>query len=328
VRAITYSRYGPPEVLELSEVERPVPARNEILVRVHAVEVTKADCEMRSFRFAVRWFALPLRLAFGISRPRRRILGSYFSGEIAELGANVSGFRVGDAVYGATRLRLGAYAEYLAVPASYTVVPRPATMSHAEAAAVPLGGLNALHFMRRARLAPGDRILINGAGGSIGAHALQIAKGMGAIVTCVDKAEKAEMLRQLGCGDFIDYRRETFAARGRRWDVIFDMVPGSDYSACLRALAPDGRYLSGNPRLVVMLRAILTTLFTRRSASFAFAGESPGELRDLSAMIEAGEIMPIVDRVLPMEQIRQAHRLVETEQRQGAIVLAVGPVSR
>ena len=190
MRAITYSRYGPPDVLQLNDVRTPAPNDDEVLVRVRAAEATKSDCEMRSFKYSVKWFWLPLRIALGVRRPRRQILGGYFSGEIESLGRDVTTFSVGDHVFSTPGLRLGTFGEYVALPARYTIVAKPNNMSFAEAAAVPLGGLNALHFMRRARIRAGEQVLINGAGGSIGAHAVQIAKSMGAEVTAVDSTAR------------------------------------------------------------------------------------------------------------------------------------------
>ena len=323
MRAITYAEYGPPEVLQLREVDPPVPGDHEVLIRVRAAEATKADCEMRGFRFPVKWFWLPLRIALGLRRPRRPILGAYFAGEIASCGRAVAGFSLGEEVFGATGLRLGAYGEYVVLPAGATLAAKPRNMSFAEAAAVPMGGLNALHFMRRAGLRPGERVLINGAGGSIGAHAVQIARSMGAEVTAVDNAVKEGLLRRLGADHFVDYTRERFADGGAVYDVVFDMVAGSSHSACIGALRPRGRYLSGNPRLSVMLRSLLTTRFTDKTATFAFARETREELLALKELIEAGRIASIVDRVLPMQRAAEAHRLVESEERRGAIVLAI-----
>lgn len=324
MKAITYSRYGPPDVLQLEDVAQPKPADDEILIRVRAAEATKADCEMRSFRYAVKWFWLPLRIALGITKPRRQILGAYFSGEIAAIGKNVTEFAVGNEVFGCAGLRLGAYGEYLALPASSTVVAKPANMTFAEAAAVPLGGLNALHFMRLANIMEGEKILINGAAGSIGIHAVQIAKAMGAEVTAVDSAIKQDALHRLGADHFIDYARDDFTRSGHAYDVIFDMVPGSSYRGCIRTLNRNGRYLSGNPRLSLMLRSVLTTRFSDKTARFAFARETREELLTLKEMIEDGKIRSIVDKVLPMDRAADAHRLVETEQRRGAIVISIG----
>jgi NADPH:quinone reductase-like Zn-dependent oxidoreductase len=326
MKAITYSRYGPPDVLHLQEVEKPQPGDDEILIKVQAAEATKSDCEMRSFRYSVKWFWLPLRIALGIRKPKRQILGGYFSGEIEATGKKVTDFSVGDQIFGAARLRLGAYGEYLVLPASYTIVMKPRNMSFADAAAVPLGGLNALHFMRRAEIRAGEKVLINGAGGSIGAHAVQIAKSMDAEVFAVDRSIKKDFLLRIGADHFIDYMKENFSAVGRKYDVIFDMVPSSSYSACLKALNPNGRYVSGNPRLSVMLRSVITTWFTNKKAIFALARETSDELKTLTQMIEAGKIRSIVDRVYSMQQAAEAHQKVETEERVGAVVIAIGEV--
>ncbi len=323
MRAITYQKYGPPEVLHLSHVAKPVVQDDEVLIRVRAAETTKADCEMRSFTFSVMWFWLPLRIAVGVRRPRRQVLGGYFSGEIEEVGKNVIEFSVGDQVFGSAGLRSGAYGEYVALPASYSIASKPANMSFAEAAAVPLGGLNALHFMRRARIQPGEKVLINGAGGSIGAYAVQIAHSMGAEVTAVDSSTKQEVLKQFGADHFIDYATTDFTTGGQTYDVIFDMVPRSSYSGSIKLLNPNGRYLAGNPRLSVMLRSSFTTRFTDKTALFAFARETKAELAALREMIEAGKIGSIVDTVYPMERVADAHRRVEAEQRVGAIVIAM-----
>jgi NADPH:quinone reductase-like Zn-dependent oxidoreductase len=324
MRAITYRRYGPPEVLQLEDVPAPKPKDDEVLIRVHAAEATKADCEMRAFHFAVKWFWLPLRLAIGITRPRNKILGGYFAGVVEAVGSKVTRLAVGDEVYGSSGLGFGAYGEFTTVRERATVVKKPANMSFEQAAAVPLGGLNALHFLRVAAVRPGERVLINGAGGSIGAHAVQIAKAMGAEVTAVDGPVKRALIERLGADHFIDYTQEDFWTRGETWDVVFDMVPHCPYAAILRVLNPGGRYLKGNPRFADMLRAPWTTRTTDKRVSMAFAKESHEELDALRTMIEAGELTSIVDTVYPMEQAAEAHRRVETEQRSGAIVLAIG----
>ncbi len=321
MKAITYAGYGPPDVLQLKEVEKPVPGDDEMLIRVRAAEATKSDCEMRSFRFSVNWFWLPLRIAVGVRKPRRQILGGYFSGEIESVGKSVARFSEGDAVFGAAGLRMGAYGEYMTLPDASSIARKPENMTFTEAAAVPLGGLNALHFMRRAEIRAGETVLINGAGGSIGAHAVQIAKSMGAEVTAVDSTIKQDMLRRLGADRCMDYTRENFAGSGRTYDVVFDMVPGSSYSDCIGALNPNGRYLSGNPRLSVMFRSMFTTRFSDKTATFAFARETEEELLTLKAMIEEGKIRSIVDEVFPMGKAADAHRRVETEQRLGAVVI-------
>lgn len=323
MRAIAYTRYGPPDVLRLQEVEKPVPADNEILIRVRAAEATKSDCEMRRSRFAVKWFWLPMRVAMGVTRPRKQVLGGYFAGEVESLGKNVTKFKTGDPVFGSAGLRLGAYGEYLCLPDSYTIVPKPSNTSFEEAAAVPMGGLNALHFLRKANIRNGEKVLINGAGGSIGVMGVQIAKAMGAEVTAVDSAIKEEMLRRIGADHFVDYAKENFAKSGQTYDVILSMVARSSFSECLEALNPGGRYLMVNPRLSDMLGSVLSAGLGDKKAIFAFAGEKEEELRALKEMIEGGKIKPVVDQTYPMEHAAEAHRRVETEQRLGTIVISM-----
>ena len=323
MRAIVYTKYGTPDVLHTMDVEKPQPKDDEILIRVHAAEATKSDCELRSSKFAVKWFWLPLRIAMGVTKPRRQVLGGYFSGEVAAVGRNVSKFKMGDQVFGSAGLRMGAYAEFMCLPANYTIVPKPHNMNFEEAAAVPLGGLNALHFLRRAKIKHGEMVLVNGAGGSIGTFGVQIAKAMGAEVTAVDSTIKEEMLRRIGADHFLDYTKEDFTKSGRTYDVILDMVAGSSYAGCIMALKPKGRYLMGNPRIFDMLRSVMTSRFTEKTAMFAFAGEKEEELVALKEMIEEGRITSIVDRIYPIEQAAEAHRRVETEQRLGIIVISL-----
>lgn len=323
MKAIVYRKYGAPDVLHVETVEKPAPKDNELLIRVHAAEATKSDCELRSFNFPVKWFWLPLRLAFGPFKPKKTILGSYFSGEVETVGKDVSKFKKGDQVFGATGLRFGAYGEYVCLPDSYTIALKPINLSLEEAAVVPLGGLNALHFMRKANIRSGEKVLINGAGGSIGTFALQIAKAMGAEVTAVDSAIKEEMLQRIGADYFFDYAKGHFSQNGQTHDVIFDMVADKPFSRCVNALNPGGRYLMGNPRISDMIRSVIASKFTDKTVLFSFAGEKQEELLALKKMIEEGSIKPVVDKIYPMEQAADAHRRVETEQRLGMIAISI-----
>lgn len=324
MKAIVYTTYGPPEVLQCKEVEKPTPQDDEILIKVRAAEVTKGDCEMRRFSFPVKWFWLPLRIAMGFTKPKRHILGGYFAGEVASVGTNVSKFKKGDQIFGSAKLHLGAYGEYVCLPANYPIVLKPNNLSFEEAAAVPLGGLNALHFMRKATIRKGEKVLINGAGGSIGTFAVQIAKSMGAEVTAVDGTIKGELLRRIGSDHFIDYTKEDFSRNGQKYDVIFNMVARCSYANCINSLNPRGRYVMGNPRVSDMVRSVLTSTFTDKTAIFAFAEEKEEDLRTLTAMIEEGTLKSIVDTIYPMEQVAEAHRRVEAEQRLGVTVISMG----
>lgn len=325
MKAVVYDVYGPPEVLSVREVPRPVPRAGEVLIRVQAAELNKGDCELRSFNFPVKWFWLPLRLGWGVWRPRRKILGGYFAGEVVEScprEGTSPRFAPGQAVLGCAQLKMGAHAEYIVLPESYPLVAKPEKLSFAEAASLPLGGLNALHFMNRANVTDGESVLIIGGGGSIGLAAIQIAKSRGASVTVVDKTSKEAVVREAGADVFLDYTRgETPDTSGRRHHVIFTMVPGSDLKRGLELLLPGGRYVMGNPQFAHMLRSAWGKPGEGKQVIFAFAPESSEALEALGALVEAGSLRPIVDSVLPMHEAAEAHRRVEAEERNGSIVL-------
>ena len=323
MQAITYSRYGPPSVLQVESLPDPEPAQGEVLVAVKAAEATKSDCELRSLQFPVRWVSPIVRLAIGGRRPRRRVLGGYFAGEVIGLGAEATRLRVGDRIFGASRFRFGGYGQRLAVPESYTLAKIPDALTFAQAAAVPLGGLNALHFMRAARIEPGTSALIVGGGGSIGLFAIQIAKRMGARVTAVDHHRKRDLVEDAGADEFVDYTREDFATRGQAFDVVFSTVAGISTRACFGVLREGGRFVNGNPRLAHLLMAPWARWVFRRELFVRFAAEAQGELDDLAGMLAREEIRPFVDSELPMSAAPLAHERVQSEDRLGAIVLRI-----
>lgn len=325
MKAVVYDEYGPPEVLRVEDQARPSPKEGEVLIRIRAVEVTKADCEMRRLDFPVQWFTLPLRLFLGWRKPRKRVLGFYFAGEVVELGANASRLSVGEEVWGCGQFRMAANAEYAVYPESYTIGPMPKRISFAQAASSLLGGLNALHFLNLGKVEKGDRVLINGGGGSIGLFAIQMAKAREAWVCAVDKAEKESVIRQAGADRFIDYQQRSFLEEGNRYDVVFNMVPSASFNRCIEILDQGGRYLLGNPKLSDMLRAVFRPLGKGRKAYFGFASESRQDLDSLGSLIEEGGVTPIVDRTFRLEQAAEAHRLVESEQRCGGIALCPWP---
>ncbi|MCW8877044.1 MAG: NAD(P)-dependent alcohol dehydrogenase [Kangiellaceae bacterium] len=323
MKAIVYKEYGSPDVLTVEEVSKPSPKSNQILVKVCAAEATKSDCEMRSFNFSVNWFWLPLRLAVGIFRPRRRILGGYFSGIVEEVGSQVTRFKAGDEVFGSTGLSFGAYGEFMCVDHNATLSKKPAGISFEEAAATPLGGLNALHFMRLADIKQGQKVLINGAGGSIGSFALQIAKNMGAEVTAVDIGFKGGMLQEIGADHFVDYTQEEFSNLKEEFDVVFDMVANSSLDNCLAILKPGGKYLTANPSFSKMIRSIWVPKLTQKDVIFRFAKESQEELDCLAEMLTKKRISPAIDEIFSMEEASIAHRKVEAEKRVGISVISV-----
>jgi NADPH:quinone reductase-like Zn-dependent oxidoreductase len=323
VKAIVCQRYGPPDVLQLKEVERPVPKDDEVLVRVHAATVTAGDCEIRRFKMPI-WLWVPARIGFGFRGPRKKILGQELAGEIESVGKDAKLFKKGDQIFALTGLRLGAYAEYDCLPEKGLMATKPANMTYEEAAAVPLGGLHASHFLRKANVRSGQRVLINGAGGSIGTFAVQLAKSFGAEVTAVDSTRKLDMLRSIGADHVIDYTQEDFTKGGKTYDVIFDVVGKSSFSGCIRSLREGGFYLLGNPGLSQQVRGLLSS---RKKGKKVIGGTMSYKAEDLDflrGLIEAGKMRSVIDRRYPLEQIAEAHRYVDTGQKAGNVVITVG----
>ncbi len=322
MRAIVYHRYGPPEVLRLAEVEKPVPKDDEVRIKIHATTVTAGDCEIRRFDVAPL-FWLPLRLYMGLSKPRIHILGQELAGEVEAVGADVTGYQTGDRVVASTELSMGAYAEYTCLKAEGSVAHLPDGVRYEDAATIPVGGLNALLFMRKANIQPGESVLIIGAGGSIGTCAVQFAKGYGAEVTAVDRGDKLEMLRSIGADHVVDYTREDFTANGETYDVIFDVI-GKGYPArTVQSLAHNGRYLQANLGLGLMLRGLWTSKTSDKTVTTALAGNAPEDLAYLAGLVDAGKLRIVIDRVMPLEEMVEAHRYVEAGHKKGNLVIAV-----
>lgn len=327
MRAVLWTKYGPPEALKLGELEKPSPKDNEVLIKVHAATVTAGDCEMRALKFPF-WLWLPIRLYVGLIRPIRvKVLGQELAGEIEAVGEDVTHFKVGDQVFGTPGFAFGAYAEYLCLPAkpdTGLLAIKPASMSYEEAAAVPIGAMEALHFLRLGNIQRGERVLINGAGGSIGTFGVQLAKHFGAEVTAVDSAGKLDMLRALGADHVIDYTREDFSQTSETYDVIFDVAGKSPFARSLRALRQNGRYLLANPRLSHRLRGRWAPISGGKQVISETASPSLEDLLSLTELIEGGKMKVVIDRTYPLEQTADAHRYVETGQKKGNVVIAIG----
>ena len=322
MKAIVWTKYGSPKVLQLKEVEKPTPKDNEVLIKIYAATVTAADCELRSLKIPIL-FRLPLRIYVGLRKPKRiTILGQELAGEIEAVGKEVTKFKKGDQIFAPTLLHLGAYAEYKCLPEAYPVL-KPANMTYEEAATIPTGGINGLHFLRIANVQSGQRVLINGAGGSIGTYAVQIAKSFGAEVTCVDSAEKLAMLRSIGADHVIDYKQEDFTKSGETYDVIIDVVGKSSFSGSVRALKPNGRYILGNASLLGMIRGRWTPMTSEKKVIIAVASYKTEYYTLLKELIEAGKIKSVIDRRYPLEQMAEAHRYVETGRKKGNVVIIV-----
>jgi NADPH:quinone reductase-like Zn-dependent oxidoreductase len=323
MKAIVWTNYGPPDVLQLQGVAKPTPKDHEVLIRIYATTVTTADCELRSLTLPLA-LRLPLRLYLGLIRPRHKILGQELAGDIEAVGKDVTRLRQGDQVFAWTGLALGAYAQYTCLPEKGMLALKPATMTYEEAAAVPLGGLNAVHFLRKGHVQSGQKILINGAGGSIGTFAVQLARYFGAEVTAVDSTGKLDMLRSIGADQVIDYTQEDFTTNGETYDVIFDVVGKSSFTRSVRSLTPNGRYLLANPGLSQMVRGRWTSMVSSKKVIVEAASEKTEDLNVLKELIEAGKIKPIIDRCYPLEQMVEAHRYVDQGHKKGNVVITVG----
>jgi NADPH:quinone reductase-like Zn-dependent oxidoreductase len=326
MKAIMWTKYGSPDVLQLKEIAKPTPKANEVLIKIHATTVTAGDCEARNLKMPIL-IRLPMRMYVGLRKPKRiTILGQELAGEIEAIGKDVKRFRVGDQVFGTTGLGFGAYAEYICLPeksAMGVLATKPANMTYEEAAAVPTGGLEALHFIRKANLQRGEKVLIIGAGGSIGTFAVQLARYFGAEVTGVDSTSKLEMLRSIGADHVIDYTQEDFTRNSETYDVIFDVPGKSSFSGSIGSLKPNGRYLLANPGLLQMLRGTLMSMRSSKKVIFGAASQKIEDLIFLKPLIESGKIKSVIDRCYPLEEIAEAHRYVDTGQKQGNVAITL-----
>jgi 2-desacetyl-2-hydroxyethyl bacteriochlorophyllide A dehydrogenase len=315
MKAIIWTKYGSPAGLQIGEVEKPTPKDNEVLIRIHAATVTTGDCEMRSLKFPL-FLSLPMRMYVGLTRPTRiKIMGQELAGEIESVGQDVKRYKKGDQVFAASGFGFGAYAEYKCLSEDGVLVIKPANITYEEAAAVPVGGLEALHFLRKANILSGQKVLINGAGGSIGTFAVQLTKHLGAEVTGVDSTGKLDMLRALGTDHVIDYTQDDFTQSGETYEVILDVMGKSSFSRCIRSLKPNGRYLLLNAGLSQMIRGRWTSLTSRKQVVMGAASQKREDLVFLKELLEAGKIKSVIDRSYPLEQTAEAHRYVETGQK-------------
>jgi NADPH:quinone reductase-like Zn-dependent oxidoreductase len=322
MKAIVCPKYGPPEVLRLKEVPKPTPKSDELLIKNHAITVIAGDCELRGLNFSYPLNKrILLRLWAGLRRPRKSILGQELAGVVEEVGEDVTLFEEGAQVFAATGFGMGAYAQYVCVSEKGLVAMKPGNMTLEEASTIPIGGLEALHFMRQANIRDGQRVLVNGAGGSIGIITVQLAKYWGAEVTAVDIGRKFDMLRSLGADNVIDYTQEDFTQSGGVYDVIFDIVGKAPFSGCMRSLSDEGTYFLGNGWLS---RSDKRT--AKRSGKRAIGYTSDYQSKHLvylKDLIEAGTIRTYIDRTYPLEEMVEAHRYVETGQKIGNVVVVV-----
>ncbi len=331
MKAIVWTAYGSPDGLQLREVETPTPKDNEVRIKIHATTVTAGDCEMRRLQLPLM-LGLPMRLAVGLRRPTNKtILGMELAGEVESLGTKVNKFKEGDPVFGIPTFYVGTYAEYACLPEESdegVLALKPANLTFEQATAVPVGGLEALHHLRAGELQSGERILINGAGGTIGTMAVQLARHFGAAVTAVDTAPKFDMLRSIGAEQVIDFRKVDFTQRGETYDVIFDVVGKASFSGSIRSLKEGGRYISANPRVSQMVRGPFVARTSSKKVITATTKYHAQDLDFLKELIEAGKIKPVIDSVFPLEQVAEAHRYVERGGKKGNVVISVATSSQ
>ncbi len=296
MKAVVYERYGSPDVLELRDIDRPVPRENEVLIKIHATTVTAGDWRMRKpDPFLARLFN-------GLLKPRRvKVLGFELAGVVEEVGRNVKSFKGGDPVLASCGFRFGGYASYTCLPESDLIAIKPSNMTFEQAATVPVGGLTALRLLKQSQIKEGHQVMIYGASGSVGTFALQIAKAYGATVTAVCSTANVKLVQELGADEVIDYTKDDYTKQAARFDIVLDAVGKASRSACKRLLRPGGRYVSvtGSPK------------------------ENPGDLIVLKDLIEAGKLTTVIDRTYTLEQIREAHTYVESFRKKGNVVIKV-----
>jgi NADPH:quinone reductase-like Zn-dependent oxidoreductase len=330
MKAIMYTEYGTPEVLQLQEVPKPTPKDDELLIRVHAVSIGIGDLWARNFkaitpgRFSMPGlFWLPARMYFGFSKPKVNILGAEFSGQVESVGKNVKLFKPGDAVFGYRGQSMGANAEYLCVSENSLVAPKPANMTHDEAAVTPYGALTALNLLRSVNIQPGQKVLINGASGGIGSAALQLAKYYGAEVTGVCSTPGMEFVKSLGADHVIDYTKEDFTKNNQTYDLIFDIMNKSSFAQCKDSLNENGRYLLASFKLKQLLQMLWTSMFGTKKVICALSGEKIEDLLFIKELVEKGRIKSIIDKRFPLEKTADAHRYVESGDKKGKVVITI-----
>lgn len=330
MKAVVYTQYGSPDVLHLTEIAKPTPKDNEILIRVYATPVNYGDLIARNFgNITHREFNMPgpflylAKMEFGFRAPKKHILGSEFAGQVAAVGKDVTRFKAGDPVFGYRGPALGANAEYICVPENSIVTHKPANMSYEEAATVPYGALTALTLLRKVDIQHGQKVLINGASGAIGSAAVQLAKYFGAEVTGVCGTPRMEFVKALGADKVIDYTREDFTKRSETYDLIFDILGKSSFSRCKRVLTPDGRYLLASFKIKQLFQMLWTSRFGNQKVICALSTEKPEDLVFIKELVEAGKIKSIIDRCYPLEQTAEAHRYIETGHKQANVVITL-----
>lgn len=317
MKAIVYNQYGSPEVLQMKEVEKPFPKHNEILLRIKATAVNSGDVRLRKADpFAVRFI-------FGLIKPKINILGSVFSGEVESVGVDVKQFKVGDHVFGHTDMRFGAYSEYICLAENGSMALKPVNISHEEAAAIPFGGVTALHFIKKARIEANQKVLVVGASGAVGSAAVQLAKSYGAIVTGVCSTANIDLVKSIGADHVIDYTKEDFTLNGITYDVIFDTVKAISISKSVKSLNKNGIMILSAAGLPEMLQGLWISMTSTIKVIAGVTSHAAADIVFLKELIEKGKFKPVVDRSYPLEHIVEAHAYVEKGHKKGNVIISI-----
>ena len=317
MKAAVCTQYGAPEVIQITELAKPEPKENEIRVKIHATAVNSADCRLRKADpFAVRFF-------FGLFKPKNPVLGGVLSGIIEAVGKNVTQFQVGDAVFGSTQMHLSTHAEYICLPETGALAIKPENIHHEEAAALPFGGMTALHFFRKANVQPGQKVLIYGASGAVGTAAVQIAKYFGAEVTGVCSTSNLSLVKSLGADTVIDYTKTDFTNTGEVYDVVYETVDKAPFSLCISVLKQDGTLILGAALLGGMLRGLWTSWTSRKKVIIGVASETAEAANFLQKLAAEGKLKAVIDKTYPLEQIAAAHAYADKGHKRGNVVIGL-----
>ncbi len=324
MNAAVCTRYGSPEVLEIRDVNDPVPGDNDLLIKVHAAAVTSGDARIRAMRMPSPTFWLLGRLALGLTAPRQQILGSDLAGTVTAVGHKVTSFAVGDPVIAALGARFGAHAQLARIPESGAVVHKPPSLTFEEAAALPFGAITALHYLRNfGDVRPGHKVLIIGASGCVGSAAVQIARHLGATVTGVCSTANIDRVRALGANDIIDYTKDDFTTRTNTYDIIFDTVGATTFARCKSALTSHARFLPAVLTMTEFRQLLWTSLTGGKRLKGGVVLDSKQQLMEILQLVEAGHLQPVIDRQFHFHDIAEAHRRVDSGRKVGAVVVTM-----
>lgn len=324
MKAILWTKYGASDLLQYGEIAKPIPKDNEVLIKISAATVTPGDCEIRRFDMHVL-FWLPLRLFFGLLNPKRPFLGMEVAGKIEDVGKAVTNFKIGDEVFGGTNLLFGAYAEYTCLNSNKLITQKPSELSFNHVVTLPTGGLNALHYIRKCEVKPGDAILIIGAGGCFGTYAVQLAKHFGATVTAIDNTKKLSALSDLGADAVIDFTKEDFTQNGATYDIIFDIAGKDSVLRNIKSLKPKGRYVLATPWVKQVLQGTWSNLTSNKRFICALASEKTEALDYLKNLMVEGKIKAVIDSTYPLDKTAEAHEYVESGEKIGHVTIKISP---